>query len=249
MKKVSQANSHLPNLSLPVYLSRQHARVLPFFSGVIMGRWSARWAQCCAQSPSSAGRSRHKAARASFVAGEILIGSAIIAISLLYASRTPASRRRSREETKSGWNQTQFRSGLTCRKQRWHRDERNTASRRAVQHRHRSFCIVAICYFVHIHNGVTSHQRVPMHSLVPIAFFSSPGIFLRFPFPRPRIPISGCHPSTSIVDAFRADLLDLKEWLRRNSTGRVTIKMRLMHCERIESLIFTVVNVFKKAHY
>jgi len=123
------------------------------------------------------------------LSGEILIGNAIIAISLLYASRTPrplrASRRagtRSREETKSGWNQTQFRSGLTCREQRWHRDERNTASRGAVQHRHRSFCIVAICYFVHIHNGVTSHQRVPMRSLAPVAFFSLLTFFPAFRF-------------------------------------------------------------------
>lgn len=43
-------------------------------------------------------------------------------------------------------------------------------------------------------------------------------------------------------------------WVLRNDhaeavAGNVTIKMRLMHCERIEPLIFAMVNAFKKAHY
>lgn len=45
--------------------------------------------QCCAQSPLPAVRGTKP--RVLALSGEILIGSAIIAISLLYASRAPAS--------------------------------------------------------------------------------------------------------------------------------------------------------------
>lgn len=69
-------------------------------------------------------------------------------------------------------------------------------------HRSLFFCAVAICYFVHIHNGVTSPARTDAFSR-PVPFFLSlsPAEYFFPSFPFPRIPISGCHPSMSVSDA------------------------------------------------
>lgn len=150
------------------------------------------------------------------LSGEILIGSAIIAISLLYASRTPrplraasargrAKRRKVVEikrnsvvGSRAANNGDTVTSGIPRRAERY-----NTVTVPFVP----SPFVILYIFITALHH--TGAYRCILS--LPLLFFFPPGIFPRFPFPRPRIPISGCHPSTSAVDAFRADLLGLEE--------------------------------------
>lgn len=154
------------------------------------------------------------------LSGEILIGSAIIAISLLYASRTlraasrraaPARGRAKRRKvveikrnsvvgSRAANNGDTVTSGIARRADRY-----NTVTVPFVP----SPFVILYIFITALHH--TSAYRCILSRSRCFFFSFPPAIFLRFPFPRPRIPISGCHPSTSTVDAFRADLLGLKE--------------------------------------
>lgn len=125
------------------------------------------------------GRPRHTKPRVLALSGEILIGSAIIAISLLYASRAPRSPRchevAQRDEK---WLKSKRNSAVGSRAA--NNGDTVTSGIRIVRSGTTPspfLCIVDICYFVHIHNGVTSPHAVPMHSVSLsrcLLFFLSP---------------------------------------------------------------------------